>query len=132
MSPNPGPIDMLDRDRRDEDDLMAEYLLLINTAEAVYAQPDLDMSADHDAFRARHSDVILGGAGLFPSDTATTVRTNESGDVVVTDGLFAESKEVMGGYYLIDVPDLDEAIAIAKDVPFYGGGIEIRPVMVRN
>jgi hypothetical protein len=123
-----GPI----RHRRDEDDLMAEYLLLINTDESVYAQTDIDMTADHDAFRARHADVILGGAGLYGSDTATTVRTDGTGNAVVTDGLFAESKEVMGGYYLIDVPDLDAAIAVAKDVPFYQGGIEIRPVMVRN
>lgn len=111
---------------------MAEYLLLINTDEAVRTEPGVDMTADHDAFRARHADAIIGGAGLFGSDAATTVRADAAGDLIVTDGLFVESKEVMGGYYLVDVADLDEAIAIAKDVPFYRGGVEIRPVMVRN
>jgi len=111
---------------------MTEYLLLIHADESVTAQPDIDMRSDHDAFRARHADVIVGGAGLYPSDSATTVRTDGSGNVVVTDGVFAETKEVMGGYYLIDVADLDQAIAVAKDVPAYTGGIEIRPVLVRN
>ena len=59
--------------------------------------------------------------------TATSLR---SGGSEVTDGPFAETKEVLGGYYLIDAPDLDTALAVAKTVPARFGGVEVRPVMV--
>jgi hypothetical protein len=73
--------------------------------------------------------VHVGGEGLAPSATATTVRIEESGDHIVTDGPFAETKEQLGGYYLLDCKDLDEAIAWAKKIPMAGGSIEVRPVM---
>ena len=73
---------------------------------------------------------LLGGARLHPTSTATTLRVHE-GKSLVTDGPFAETREQLGGYTLIDVPDLDEAIAIASR--FLGTSsmatIEIRPVM---
>jgi hypothetical protein len=68
---------------------------------------------------------LLGGAALQPTGTATSVRGSE-----VTDGPFAETKEALGGYYLIEAADLDEAIAVAKQVPAPYGGVEVRPVMV--
>src|SRR4051794_7342928 len=72
----------------------------------------------------------LGGEGLQPSATATTVKLSESGgDPVVTDGPFAETKEQLGGYYLIDVEDLDAALEWAKKIPMPGGAVEVRPVM---
>ena len=72
----------------------------------------------------------VGGEGLQPSATATTVRLDQSGgDPVVTDGPFAETKEQLGGYYLIDCKDLDEALDWARKIPMPGGNVEVRPVM---
>src|SRR4051794_28284535 len=71
----------------------------------------------------------VGGEGLQPSAAATTVKLPPGGDPVVTDGPFAETKEQLGGYYLIDVEDLDAALDWAKKVPMPGGNVEVRPVM---
>jgi hypothetical protein len=73
--------------------------------------------------------VHLGGEGLQPSATATTVRIQASGEPIVSDGPFAETKEQLGGYYLLDCKDLDDALAWAKRVPMPGGTVEVRPVM---
>ena len=73
--------------------------------------------------------VHLGGEGLQPSATATTVRIPESGDPIVSDGPFAETKEQLAGYYLLDCKDLDDALAWAKRIPMPGGTVEVRPVM---
>ena len=72
----------------------------------------------------------IGGASLTPSSAATSVA--KSGDSVkVTDGPFAETKEVLGGFYLIDVENLDEATKWAEKIPSVPyGSVEIRPVMV--
>jgi hypothetical protein len=67
---------------------------------------------------------ILGGEALQPTSTATSIR----GDVV-TDGPFAETKEGLGGFYLIEARDLDHALDIAKLCPAPFGGVEVRPVM---
>jgi hypothetical protein len=74
--------------------------------------------------------VLLAGEGLYPTPTATTVRVRE-GDRSVTDGPFAETKEALGGFYVLDCKDLDEAIEWAAKIPgAQTGSIEIRPVMV--
>ena len=73
--------------------------------------------------------VHLGGEGLQPSSAATTVQIAEGGDPIVSDGPFAETKEQLGGYYLLDCKDLDDALAWAKKVPMPGGTVEVRPVM---
>jgi hypothetical protein len=73
--------------------------------------------------------VYVGGEGLQPSATATTVKLQERGDPVVTDGPFAETKEQLGGYYLIDCEDLDAALDWARKIPMPGGNVEVRPVM---
>ena len=74
--------------------------------------------------------VLVAGEGLYPTATATTVRVRE-GDRDVTDGPFAETKEALGGFYVLDVKDLDEAIEWAAKIPGSQiGSIEIRPVMV--
>ena len=73
--------------------------------------------------------VHLGGEGLQPSQTATTLKV-QGDDHLITDGPFAESKEQLGGYYLLDCKDLDDAIAWGKKIPIGEGGIvEVRPVM---
>jgi len=74
--------------------------------------------------------VLVAGEGLYPTQTATTVRVRE-GDQSVIDGPFAETKEQLGGFYVLDVKDLDEAIEWAAKIPgAQFGSVEIRPVMV--
>jgi len=72
----------------------------------------------------------VGGDQLAGADTATTVRVN-GGETLTTDGPFVETKEELGGYYLIDADDLDEAIAFAARIPAarFGGAVEVRPVV---
>ena len=79
---------------------------------------------------AQDAGVLRGGDGLQPSSTATVVRGGDSG-AVVTDGPFAETKEQLGGYYLLECANLDEALDWAKKIPAigYGGAVEVRPVM---
>ena len=74
--------------------------------------------------------MLVAGDGLYPTATATTVRVRD-GERTVTDGPFAETKEQLGGFYVLDVKDLDEAIEWAAKIPgAQFGSIEIRPVMV--
>ncbi len=111
---------------------MAEYLILIYSDEAAVAVADRQnyerVVGGHQRFMAEHSAVLRGGNRLRPSDTATSVRRDPGDGFVVTDAPFAETKEVLGGYYLIDVADLDEALAVAKAVPVPFGGVEVRPI----
>ncbi|HLM84870.1 MAG TPA: YciI family protein [Solirubrobacteraceae bacterium] len=75
---------------------------------------------------------ILGGAQLQPPTSATTVRVHD-GSTLATDGPFIETKEALGGYWLIEVEDLDAAIELAARVPAarLGGAVEVRPVVER-
>jgi hypothetical protein len=71
---------------------------------------------------------FLGGEALQPTSTATTVRVRD-GQTLTTDGPFAETKEALGGYYLLECKDLDEAIELAAMIPGAAtGGIEVRPI----
>jgi hypothetical protein len=90
------------------------------------------MIGDYGAFTEsiQQSGNMLAGDALQPTTTATTVRVR-NGETLVTDGPFAETKEQLGGYYLIDAKDVDEALAIAARIPgARHGSIEVRPVMV--
>ena len=73
---------------------------------------------------------IVGGAQLQPVATATTIRVND-GHALTTDGPYADTKEVFGGYYLLEADSLDRAIEVASQVPatWMGGSVEIRPVV---
>jgi hypothetical protein len=75
------------------------------------------------------SGALHAGEGLEPSQTATTVR-GKDGSAVTTDGPFAETKEQLGGFYVIETPSLDEAIAWAGKIPgvTQGAAVEIRPI----
>lgn len=75
---------------------------------------------------------IKGGAQLQPATTATTVQVR-GGKTLTTDGPFSETKEALGGYYLLDAPDLDTAIEVAGRIPAarLGGAIEVRPLVER-
>lgn len=111
---------------------MAEYLILIYEDERSYAEatPEIfdSVMKAHQAFGTKHAAAIRGGNALQPSGTATKI-VGGGDDAVVTDGPFAETKEGLGGYYLVEAADLDEALAIAKDVPARFGGVEVRPIM---
>ena len=110
---------------------MAQYLVLIYEDEAAWAAggPAAEAASKaHAEFGQKHADVLLGGNALQPTSTATTIR-----DGVVTDGPFAETKEALGGYYLLEADDLDSAIEVAGRIPAarMGGAIEVRPLVER-
>jgi hypothetical protein len=73
----------------------------------------------------------LGGAHLQSAETATTVRHGRPGEALITDGPFADSKEVLGGYYVLDASNLDEALEFAQRIPAVrlGGAVEVRPLV---
>ena len=110
---------------------MAEYMVFIWDDEVAWANADPRTveatQAAHEDFMARHAGALRGSNRLHTSDTATSIRHNPDG-VAVSDGAFAETKEVIGGYYLIEATDLDEALRIAAQVPAPFGGVEVRPV----
>ena len=90
------------------------------------------MLGDYGAFGATAAAVLRGGAALYPTTTATTVRVNggKGGEVVTSDGPFAETKEVLTGFYLMECGDLDEAVRWAAQIPAaWSSGIEVRPVI---
>jgi hypothetical protein len=113
---------------------MAEYLILIYGDEQQIAAggPALweQLHKEHVAFGQAHEKSIRGGNALERAETATSIRRRDDGSQTVTDGPFAETKEVLGGYYLVEASDLDAALAIARDVPTPFGGVEVRPVQV--
>ena len=77
--------------------------------------------------------VVAGGEALQPTSTATTIQVSggaKGGDVIATDGPFAETKEALGGFYLLDCKDLDEALSWAAKIPgAWYGRVEVRPVI---
>ena len=111
------------------------YLLSLWGDESQYADrtPDqIQESMKHwDAYTIETKDAgaFVGGEGLQSTATATTIQIEPSGDHLVTDGPFAETKEQLGGFYLLECENLDEAIAWAKKIPMPGGKVEVRPVM---
>jgi hypothetical protein len=112
---------------------MQYALLIYDKAGAYESLGDDEVKAISDEYWAiREEPGVLGGAGLQPPDTATTVRL-DNGTTLVTDGPFADTKEVFGGYYLLEVDDIDAAIALAARLPAarMGGSIEVRPVRER-
>lgn len=111
---------------------MSKYLILIYEDETPYdtATPELlgEVMQEHEVFTAGVTALgasVVGGEALHPTTTATSIR----GGSEVTDGPFVETKEALGGYYVVDAPDLDTALAVARTVPARFGGVEVRPVM---
>jgi hypothetical protein len=109
-----------------------QYALLIyskpGTVESLSPAEREALSVEY--FALRDEPGILGGAGLQPVTTATTIRLAD-GKPLVTDGPFADTKEVFGGYYVYEADNLDQAIEMASRIPALrlGGTIEVRPVM---
>jgi len=113
-----------------------QYLLLIYRSEAELAKMDPDarqkMSAEYGAYTQSivQSGHFKAGDGLQPSTTATTVRVR-GGKMLTTDGPFAETREQLGGYYLVEAKDLDTALDLAARIPgARDGSIEVRPIMI--
>ena len=111
---------------------MAQYMILIYEDEAQYATatPHVmgEILQEHKDFAVQVEErgaKLLGGEALQPTGTATSVRRGSE----VTDGPFVETKEALGGYYLVEAPDLDAALAIGRMTPARFGGVEVRPVM---
>jgi hypothetical protein len=109
------------------------YALLIHVEEALYGELDQQQQdaimAEYFAFGERHKDVIRGGDALRGIATATTVRVR-GGKTLSTDGPFAETKEQLNGFYLVECENLDQAVEIAAQIPdAVRGSIEVRPVM---
>jgi hypothetical protein len=115
---------------------MAKYVLLIHGDaqqwEAMTREQAEAHDAAHAAFAAAAGSKIIGGAELEPASVATTLRTDSAGGFVTTDGPFLETKEELGGFYLLEAGDLDEAIALASRLPEVHSahsGVEIRPLV---
>jgi hypothetical protein len=113
-----------------------KYLCLIYEDESNWGKMPKEqidaMLGEYHAFTEaiKSSGQWVGGNALQPTQTATTVRVR-NGKVSTTDGPFAETKEQLGGYYLIDAKDLNDAIQVASRIPSARmGSIEVRPIMV--
>jgi hypothetical protein len=112
---------------------VARYVFLLYDAEDWYDTADdqdvVDEMRLHEEFMAAVREAgasVLGGEALQRSSTASTVRRGD-GDALVTDGPFADTKEALGGFYVIEAPDLDVALRLARACP--AGNVEVRPVL---
>lgn len=119
---------------------MAKYLVLIYGNEQRWNSmtPDEEQRSDngHAAFNRHNGSAVLFGTALESTATATSLRAgSERGRPLITDGPFLETKEVVGGFYLLEAPDLDAAIAMAGQFPEVSedhSGVEIRPLRGSN
>jgi hypothetical protein len=109
-----------------------KYALLIYPKPGSHEELEEDehksVSAEYWAFR--EDPRCLGGAHLQPIETATTIR-HRSGETLIIDGPYADTKEVLGGYFVFDASDLDEALEVAQRIPAVrlGGAVEVRPLV---
>ena len=113
---------------------MRYMLLIYGDEQALASMAEAEAGAQYEAYNAFTKDIVdrglmQGGEALQPTSTATTVRV-QGDETLTTDGPFAETKEQLGGFYLVDCKDLDEAIETAARIPgARDGAIEVRPVM---
>ncbi|HVV24875.1 MAG TPA: YciI family protein [Pseudonocardiaceae bacterium] len=111
---------------------MPQYVALTYTADVDWTRPEYGTEMQEYAeFGKAAAAVIKGGNALYPTATATTVRVNgKGGDIVTSDGPYAETKEALTGFYLLECADLDEAVAVAAQIPAaWAGAVEVRPVI---
>jgi hypothetical protein len=115
---------------------VAKYLVLIYGNEQTWTAQSADWqkanAARHGALIAAAGPAVLGANELEPTARAVSIRRGPSGKASVTDGPFQETKEIVGGYYLLEAPDLDEAIRLASQIPEATdthGGVEIRAIV---
>jgi hypothetical protein len=117
---------------------MPQYLFLLYDDETRWTAPsDEEMAAEMtrhglfaEAVAAAEGAQILGGNALQSTQTASTLRRDAADtEPLLTDGPFAETKEALGGYYLIEARDLDQALDLARQCPVTQGGVEVRPIL---
>lgn len=111
---------------------MPLFAAVIYTTDLDWTAPEQAAEmAEYGAFSEAAAAVLRGGAALYPTATATVVRVPEKGgEAVVTDGPYAETKEALTGFFLLECADLDEAIAHAARIPAaWNGAVEVRPVI---
>ena len=111
-----------------------QYTLLIYGDEAAMAtaapEDNRTMMDGYRRFGEKHRERIAGGEALHPTASATTVRVRD-GERLLTDGPFAETREQLGGFYLVEADSLDQALDIAAEIPGAATGcVEVRPVVV--
>jgi hypothetical protein len=113
---------------------MQYALLIYYEPAAIEALGEDEREAVHREYMAlKDLPEMIGGASLHPVETATTVRVQDD-QVLVTDGPFADTKEIFAGLYLLEADDLDQATEIAARIPAvrFGGAVEIRPVVTEQ
>lgn len=115
---------------------MAKYLVLIYGNEQRWDEmsPEEMKQIDegHRAFRAKAGQAVLASGELEPVTTATSLRAGSGGRPAITDGPFLETKEVLGGFYVLEASDLDEAVSLASglgEVAQDHSGVEVRPLV---
>ncbi|HEX2576198.1 MAG TPA: YciI family protein [Aquihabitans sp.] len=112
---------------------MPTYAAVIYSKDVDWTQPEhAEEMGEYGAFGEAAAAVIRGGAALYQTSTATTVRVDggKGGDPVTTDGPYAETKEALTGFYLLECADLDEAVRWAAQIPAaWSGAVEVRPVI---
>jgi hypothetical protein len=111
---------------------MPDYLLLVYENEeqidrSERVQPGV-LEARYQAFIAEHGGAVKQSSRLHSSSSATSLRREGSHAVTIMDGVFAEAKEVIGGFFVIEADDLDAALSIARELPAPFGGVEVRPI----
>ena len=112
---------------------MPQYAAIIYSQDLDWSAPEqAGETAQYERFGAERGGHLRGGAALYPTSTATTVRVTggRGGEVVTSDGPYADTKEVLTGFYLIEAADLDEAVQIASEIPgAWNGAVEVRPTI---
>jgi hypothetical protein len=112
---------------------MPTYIALLYTRDVDWSRPEFaEETKEYQVFGEAAKAVIRGGDALYPTATATTVRVSggKGGEVITSDGPYAETKEALTGYYVLECADLDEAVAVAAQIPAaWDGAVEVRPVI---
>ncbi|WP_345473187.1 YciI family protein [Actinoallomurus oryzae] len=112
---------------------MPKYIALTYTRDVDWSSPEQsEEMKDYWEFGEAAAAVIRGGHALYPTATATTVRVagGKGGDVITSDGPYAETKEALTGFYLFECADLDEAVGYAARLPAaWDGAVEVRPII---
>lgn len=115
---------------------MAKYMILIygdqQQWDAMTPDERQALYAGHGAFAAKAGSRVLSTGELQPPPMSTTMRSDDSGRVVTTDGPFLETKEILGGYYVLEAADLDEVLELVATLPevhAHHSGVEIRPLV---
>jgi hypothetical protein len=116
-----------------QEGVMTQYAALLYTKDVDWTQPEYGPEmVEYGEFGETAKNVIRGGAALYQTSTATTLRVQggKGGELVTSDGPYAETKEALTGFYLIEAADLDAAVEIAATIPAaWDGAVEVRPVI---